>query len=240
MGVVVMFVNFYRNTSWEQLQSRLQSMFGTVLELPIMRGVGADGCGVPPGLEAVLRHVAEGVSHYPGRDSKMPDGWEQRMRELLLEPAASAALLALQRPLPELQEDVASRLAAALADDDSVADMMAEKLTTRGGSVAPDRAGELIRWYGIAALPADVLLEGLGSLPLPADVAELVKVARPEYHVTLWHIDEQQQGQAADNKEVRAVLAAAVGQEAMVEIVSVDWNDAVVAAQVRGHMSSEG
>ena len=158
------------------------------------------------------------------------------MRQLLLEPSASAALLSLQRPLAELQEEVASRLPAVLlADDDSVADMMAEKLTTRGGSMAPDgggaaaaAAGKLSRWYGIAALPTDVLLEAQGSLPLPADVAELVRVARPEYYVTLWHIDDQRQGET----EVRELLAASVGREAMVEVVSVDWNDAVVAAQV--------
>ena len=46
--------------------------------------------------------------------------------------------------------------------------------------------------------------------------------------MTLWHIDDQRQGQT----EVRELLATSVGREAMVEVVSVDWNDAVVAAQV--------
>jgi len=141
-----------------------------------------------------------------------------------------------------------------------MADMMAEKLSTGASDSAAPRAGgaqrgsgptpsseeqqqqqqQQIRWYGIAALPGRSLLEDICRLDLPAEVTERVGAGRPEYHVTLWHVDGGVGGGAAANADdsessegVRAELAASVGQEAVVEVVTVDWSDSIVAAQVR-------
>lgn len=133
--------------------------------------------------------------------------------------------------------------------------MIAEKLSTRGGSAPPtDVASESataittpspagahqIRWYGIAALPGPSLLESLCRLDLPPEVADRVRAGRPEYHVTLWHIDEMNKVVADGSsgprevlEGVRAELAASVGQQAVVEVLAIDWSDSVIAAQVK-------
>lgn len=141
----------------------------------------------------------------------------------------------------------------------SVSEMMEEKLSTDEGGPqvaaagrpkpAPQLSAErAVRWYGIAALPRDVLLEGLecealAGAGVPPEVAERIRAGRPEYHVTLWHVDESSRlgdnNVAAGAREaVRAELSASVGQQAIVEVVAVDWNDSVVAAEVRRFKAS--
>ena len=161
------------------------------------------------------------------------------MRGLLLEPKATAALLSLQRPLADLQAETAAAFAAHLTGA-SVSELMQEKLTTAEGGGAPataaahGRSEAPVRWYGIAALPKDALMEGLAEAlsAVPEEVAGRIRAGRPEYPVTLWHVEESAK-LGAKNAAVRAELAASVGQQAVVEVLTIDWNDSVVAAQVR-------
>ncbi len=253
MAVVVMFALFYKNTTWSQLRGRLQSLFGAgLIELDIMNGVGGgeavEGASTPPRgqlspgdpLAAVLRCVAEGVARAASsRDaSKQPPEWEARMRALLQGDAA-AALAALQRPLAALQAELAAALLAACSDrrGDGISQLLEEKLSTTSPQGAhPDGLAQQppVRWFGVAALPADALLEALAGLPsLPHEVSERIRAAgRAEnYHVTLWHVDD---GRLGPDEELWQALSAVVGQQAVIEVVAVDWDEKVVSAQVGG------
>jgi hypothetical protein len=87
-----------------------------------------------------------------------------------------------------------------------------------------------VRWYGIAALDAEQLLSSVCSLPLPEAVTSRIRSSgKAEYHVTLWHVDDPVLG---PDEQLRSALVQSVGQEAVVQLISVDWNDCVVAAQV--------
>jgi hypothetical protein len=74
MTVVTHFATFYRNLSWISLREELQSLFGTVLELPIMRGLGSAGGAEAENevraLEPLLQHVALGLNKIDVRQQK--------------------------------------------------------------------------------------------------------------------------------------------------------------------------
>ncbi|GAX84707.1 hypothetical protein CEUSTIGMA_g12129.t1 [Chlamydomonas eustigma] len=236
MAVMSMFVNFFRNTTLNQLRTRCQSLFGAVLEVEVMMGVGDQQLVSSPGLRQALKCLSEGLSSVPvtGGDSKKPTPWEVHIRELLLEPETQRTLLSLQRPLEELQKDLVALILqqvrkAWTSEQVNAAD--AASLSTSRHVPSASTSAEPIRWYGIAALDVEPLLASVLSLPLPEEVSSRIRSSgKSEYHVTLWHVEDPVLG---PDEELRLALAQSVGQEAVVQLISVDWNDSVVAAQVQ-------
>ncbi|KAG1655683.1 hypothetical protein FOA52_003276 [Chlamydomonas sp. UWO 241] len=215
VSIIVKFALFYRNHSTEQLTGQLQSKFGSVCVLPIMKGLATSESAAS--LEEVLRHMALGLSTCSATDKlPLPKKWEDKARELLTQPGVQAALTTLQRPLADIQEDVARALASSLA-------------AARAHVAAPPSGP---RWLAIAGLPREDLLTGLaGALEgvVSAEVLERIATGRPEYHVTLWHCDDPVHGRDSASRDA---LAACVGQGALLEVVAVDVGEDVVAAQV--------
>lgn len=212
-----------------------------------MRGVGEDAAAAAhlPGskLEQMLSHVAEGMRNVSEAKHNLPDEWETRARELLRDPEVSSALLALQRPLAELQDEVATATAALMhsivhpetvvAGEDlgaALSTTMQQQLTIRGAAAQQLAEDARVRWIGIAGLSVAPVLEAAQALPLAPEVLTRIQAGRPNYHVTLWHVDDPVTGK---DQELRERLMAAVGQEAVLEVVSIDSCTDVTAAQVR-------
>lgn len=100
--------------------------------------------------------------------------------------------------------------------------------TAAAAGGGPKGGAPPLRWLAVAGLPSAPLLEALAGVPgLPEEVAAAVAAGRPEYHVTLWHVEDPVQGQ---NLELRDALAASIGEQAIIEVVSVDWTHAAVPA----------
>lgn len=264
--MVAMFASFYRNLGLSQLRAQVQSVFSTVLELPIMRGVGEPAPGsagapsVSPKVQELLGHVAWGVSNVNPRSGPgLPEEWEAKARQLLADAEVSAALTALQRPLGDLQDQVATALAVRLAATararatvaaaggeadgalqaaPSLSSELQRKLSASdaeaaGGPTLPALAapGAPARWIGIAGLSTQPLLDAAAALPLDQAVRTQLLAGRPNYHVTLWHMMD-----ADLNKDpsLKQALLEAVGQEVAMEVLSIDTCADVTAAQVRG------
>ncbi len=68
-------------------------------------------------LAPLFEHMAAGLrdAHGFNAEKALPDAWEARMRSLLLEPQAVAALMALQLPLEGVTRQLAEQLAALMA-----------------------------------------------------------------------------------------------------------------------------
>jgi hypothetical protein len=68
------------------------------------------------------------------------------------------------------------------------------------------------------------------ELPLSPEDQARVQAGRPDYHITLWHADDPLLG---PDQVLRDALTAAVGSEALLEVVAVDVSAEVIAAEVR-------
>ena len=237
-SVIAKFALFFRSYTQSRLREKLMSSFCTVIQLPIAKGLGLAPPETSVVLEPLLSHVAEGLRNVSesSKGPPLPEEWENQAREMLLSSEVQSALTLLQRPLEEIQQDLSSSLTAALRqqrqklDKDllpspSITDELVQKLSTDPSVPPPHLApgSPPLRWLAIAALEVQPLLQSITALgPLvPREVLQAVAKGRSEYHSTLWHVEDPLIGH---DTMLRDSLVEVVGQEAVVEVVSIDWS----------------
>jgi hypothetical protein len=103
-----------RDATLASLKQELTSHFDHVLELPVMATMEPAAKGR---LAPLFEHMAAGLRDAEGfkADKALPNSWEARMRELLLQPDAVQALTALQLPLEGVRRRLAELLGAVVA-----------------------------------------------------------------------------------------------------------------------------
>jgi hypothetical protein len=104
-----------RDTTLSSLKQELTNHFDHVLELPVMRTMDSQ---TKERLAPVFAQMAAGLrdAHGFNAEKALPDSWETRMRQLLLQPDVVKALQALQLPLPQITQQLAEMMATAVAD----------------------------------------------------------------------------------------------------------------------------